>query len=136
MNFEWARTWLEKTFNQGDMEAFGKLYARDVKFEDVPLGVRADDLEGTKSFLSAFTNPDAGTHRFYPEAYLGDASGGVVEWTWEGTMGKLDPFGVGKPVEGKKFRCRGNSVFRFGDDGKIVEERDYWDLATILKQLK
>lgn len=135
MNLDWAKTWLNDRFNQKDMEGLLELYSPSVKFEDVPLGVKADGHEGVRGFLGAFFDPKAGDHKFLPDAYLGDRKGGVVEWTWVATMGEADLFNLGRSTKGKELRVRGNSVFQFDDAGKVIEERDYWDLATALRQL-
>ena len=135
MNLEWAKNWLENCFNKGNLAALGTLYSPAVRFEDVTLGVKAEGIDGVRGFLGAFVDPSAGRHQFRPETYVGDARGGVVEWTWEGTLGTRDLFNVGSSAPGKTFRVRGNSVFRFDRDGRVVEERDYWDLATVLRQI-
>jgi steroid delta-isomerase-like uncharacterized protein len=41
---------------------------------------------------------------------------------------------MGAPAKGKETNVRGVSVFLF-EKGKIAEERDYWDAATLLKQI-
>lgn len=136
MNMDWAHKWLEKTFNQRDMAGMEALYHPKVKFGDVPLGVDADGWNGgLKDFFAGFFDPASGTHQFFPEAYLGNEREGVCEWTWRGTMDDVDLFQLGKSVKGKTFTVRGNSVFRFDAAGKVTEERDYWDLSTVLRQL-
>jgi steroid delta-isomerase-like uncharacterized protein len=136
MNMEWARKWLNESFNKGDLAALERLYHPEVQFKDIPLGIDAAGWPGVKAFLGGFFEPSAGKHAFLPDAYLGNAREGVVEWTWHGTMGEADLFQLGMPVKGKSFKVRGNSVFRFDDAGRIVEERDYWDVATVVAQLK
>ena len=54
-----------------------------------------------------------------------------MEWTW--TADHVDDF-LGMPANGKKTEVRGISYIRL-ENGRIVEERDYWDLATLLRQL-
>lgn len=136
MNMQWADRWLEQSFNRRDLAALQSLYDPDVTFADVPLGLNVRGWAGVAQFLGGFFVPAAGTHRFIPTAYLGTASEGVVEWTWEGRMNEQDLFGIGQATPGKAFSVRGNSVFRFGADGRIVEERDYWDLLTVQNQLR
>lgn len=136
MNMEWADRWLEQSFNRQDLEALRALYHPEVRFADVPLHLESNGWEGVSQFLGGFFVPAAGRHRFIPKAYLGTRSEGVVEWVWEGTMGEQDLFQIGKATPGKTFSVRGNSVFRFGSDGRIVEERDYWDLLTVQNQLR
>lgn len=137
MNMDWARRWLNDSFNKADVAALQKLYHPKVKFADVPLGLDADGWDGgLRQFFEGFFAPEAGSHKFLPDTYIGNEREGVVEWTWHATMGEADLFQVGSSCKGKSFQVRGNSVFRFDASGKVVEERDYWDLATVLRQLK
>ena len=136
MNMNWARRWLDQSFNQRDLEALRKLYHPQVRFADVPLGLNLEGWQPVSEFLGGFFAPAAGSHPFIPSAYLGSEREGVVEWTWEGVMGELDLFSIGKSTPGKKFSVRGNSVFRFDASGLVTEERDYWDLLTVQNQLR
>lgn len=136
MNMAWADRWLNKTFNQRDLEALRKMYHPNVRFSDVPLGIDVVGWDPVAGFLGSFFAPAAGSHPFIPSAYLGNEREGVVEWTWKGVMGELDLFSVGKATPGKHFSVRGNSVFRFDADGLVIEERDYWDLLTVQNQLR
>lgn len=136
MNMNWARRWLDQSFNQCDLQALRKLYHPEVRFADVPLALDLKGWGAVAGFLGGFFVPAAGSHPFHPSAYLGNEREGVVEWTWEGVMGELDLFGIGHPTPGKHFKVRGNSVFRFDAAGLVVEERDYWDLLTVQNQLR
>lgn len=136
MNMQWADRWLEQAFNTGNLAALQALYDPQVRFADVPLGLEVQGWDGVAQFLGGFFVPAAGKHRFIPKAYLGSEREGVVEWTWEGCMNEQDLFGIGKATPGRTFSVRGNSVFRFGPGGLIVEERDYWDLLTVQNQLR
>ena len=136
MNMAWAKRWLLENFNTGNMSGLEQMYHPNVKFADVPLAIDANDWEGVKGFLGGFGAPGAGKHAFVPDTYLGTEREGVVEWTWTGTMGTLDLFQCGDGFQGKSFKVRGNSVFRFDAQGRIVEERDYWDVSTVLRQIK
>jgi steroid delta-isomerase-like uncharacterized protein len=135
MNLDWAKRWLEEHFNRQDVAGIRALYADVLRFEDVVFGHKTDTGDGVAEFFSGFFDPASGTHRFRPSAYHGDERGGVVEWTWEGTLGETDLFGTGRPMPGKTFRVRGDSILRFDGAGRIVEQHDYWDLATVLRQL-
>lgn len=134
MNLEWSKNWFGY-INDGDMDRFLAPYAADAKFTDVPLGVHGDGPEGVNDFLGAFADPSAGEHKFYPDNYLGTEAGGVMEWAWEGRMGEADLLQLGYSVAGKRFSLRGVSVLRFNGEGLIAEHRDYWDLATLLRQI-
>ncbi|MDN5939358.1 MAG: nuclear transport factor 2 family protein [Salinisphaera sp.] len=135
MNLEWSKRWFGHV-NDGDLDSFLKAYAPDMKFTDVPMDVHADNPEGVRAFLAPFTDPAVGgEHKFYPDNYIGDATGGVMEWAWEGTMGEADLLQLGRSVAGETFKLRGASVLRFNADGQVTEHRDYWDLATMLRSV-
>jgi steroid delta-isomerase-like uncharacterized protein len=59
------------------------------------------------------------------------AEGGAAEWTMTGTHTADLP---GMPATQKAFTVRGVSVFTLVD-GRIRRNRDYWDLATMMRQL-
>jgi len=53
------------------------------------------------------------------------------EWTWHCDH-EVDILGV--PAKGKRTMVRGISYVAL-QNGEIVAERDYWDAATLLRQL-
>lgn len=129
MNFEWAQDWLSE-FEEG-FAHLRTFYADTFEFEDVPTGHTASTFDEVAAFLADFLK-DGGVQEFVPTAYRGDATGGVVEWTWTGKHG-ADVGGL--PLKGKETKVDGCSAFTFDSNGKIVVERDFWDLATMMRQL-
>jgi steroid delta-isomerase-like uncharacterized protein len=83
-------------------------------------------VAGLREFVTAF--PD---WRADVERVLAAGPFVVVEWTVSGTF--RGPF-RGKEPNGKRFRRRGCSVAEV-EGGKIVRYRDYYDRATLLRQL-
>lgn len=53
----------------------------------------------------------------------------TVEWTFTGTHENDFP---GMPASGASFVLPGISVYTLDGDGQIVEERAYWDMATLM----
>ncbi len=53
----------------------------------------------------------------------------TVEWTLSGTHENDFP---GMPASGARLSLPGVSVYALADDGQIVEERVYWDMATLM----
>jgi steroid delta-isomerase-like uncharacterized protein len=72
-----------------------------------------------------FSNPCAADGRLY------------LEWVWSGTFdGALRlPDGTMVEATGNKFSVPGVAACRYGDDGKLLSHRDYWDLGTVLRQV-
>jgi steroid delta-isomerase-like uncharacterized protein len=57
----------------------------------------------------------------------------AFEWTMSGTNDRADQQ-RGLPATGEKYEIPGVSIGRLRD-GKIVENRSYWDLAGYLRQV-
>lgn len=53
----------------------------------------------------------------------------TVEWTFAGSLQNDFP---GMPANGASFSLPGISVYTLAEDGQIIEERAYWDTATLL----
>ena len=130
MNLEWAKQWLPDFMPAGIEKTMRAMYASDVDFEDVVIGHKASTPAGIAAFFNQFASGKT-KHKFVVTNYAGDSSGGAMEWTW--TADHEDDF-LGISCKGKQTVVRGISYLRLRD-GKIVAERDYWDLATVLKQL-
>ena len=56
---------------------------------------------------------------------------GAIEWTWHRDH-EVDNLGVA--AKGERTMVRGISYVAL-QNGEIVAERDYWDAATLLRQL-
>jgi steroid delta-isomerase-like uncharacterized protein len=131
MNLEWAKGWLTEFTPAGIEKTIASMYPTDaVDFEDVPLAHKASTAEGLKAFFTKFASGKS-RHRFVVTNYAGDEKSGAMEWTW--TADHEEDF-LGVPAKGKQTVCRGISWVKL-ENGKIVAERDYWDLATIFRQL-
>jgi steroid delta-isomerase-like uncharacterized protein len=129
MNIAWAKDWMSK-FNASGLDQLASMYAERVDFEDVTLAHKAGSREEVKSFFGGFVT-GGGEHSFVAKSYTGGADGGAVEWTWHAKHGS-DLMGV--PAKGKETQVDGVSVLHF-KGGKIVGQRDFWDAATMLRQL-
>ncbi len=110
-----------------DPAALSDLYDTDAVYDDVPVGKvttgRAEIEALLRQNLSMF--PDFRATKI--SGYIGEGRG-VVQYTMSGTMG--DP----ATADAKEFSVRGASVLDVRD-GLIVRQTEYWDLATMLRQL-
>lgn len=132
MNKTWAQRWI-KLFD-GHTDELMELYAEDIHFEDVNLGVQINnDKARLRKFFTTFANrdPAIAVHHFEVFDYEGDARMGCFQWAWE-TEHKTDFFGF--PAAGKKTHTRGMTLMKYRD-GKIILERSLWDVGAILQQL-
>ena len=126
---DWAIAWSSDDTN--DPERVLALFADDCVFEDVTFGVVARGKEELRSFVKgAFAAvPDfkyGVTCRFAASRWA------AIEWVMSGTHRGDFP---GIPATGKRFSSvRGSTVLEL-EDGKIRRESDYWDAATLMKQV-
>jgi steroid delta-isomerase-like uncharacterized protein len=127
---KWAKGWLTEFTPAGIQKTLDAMYADKVDFEDVVIGHKAGTAKGIGEFFTSFTTGKT-KHRFVVSKYAGDEKSGAIEWTWYADH--VDDI-LGVPANGKKSEVRGISYVRL-ENGRIVEERDYWDCATLLRQL-
>jgi hypothetical protein len=68
------------------------------------------------------------------------AAGGrlYLEWVWSGTFeGALRlPDGSSVQSTGASFSVPGVAACRYVVNGELVSHRDYWDVSTLLKQVR
>ena len=124
-----AQQWLD-AWNARDVERILACLTEDAVYEDVTLGAINRTPAETRQFVAAAwaAFPDL---RFEQTAASVNGTHGTIEWTMIGThrgdFGEL-------PATGKTFAVPGVSVVTLAG-GKIRHVRDYWDFATVLRQL-
>jgi steroid delta-isomerase-like uncharacterized protein len=124
-----AAAWIS-FWNSRDATRATTLFAHNVAFEDVTFGVVDNDIVQLETFAQSYFKgapPDA---RFDLPASDLRGGHGTIEWLWTFTT-TATFFG---PTPGKKVAVRGASVIEL-DGTKIVRESDYWDQATVLRQI-
>lgn len=132
MNLQWAQYWIGLFADRN--EELMSLYAEDIEFEDVNLGVRISrDVPALRKFFTSFVNADPAVsyNLFDVYDYVGDDKLGSFQWTWE-TKHAGDFLGV--PAAGKTTKTRGVTVMGWRD-GKIILERSIWDVLPVMRQL-
>src|SRR5262249_44088217 len=121
---EWAGRW-----SAHDVDALLPLFTEDVVYEDVTFGVvnrgRAELRAFAEGVFPAF--PDI-RFELASRFVAGDRAG--LEWGMTGTQATLP----GQPTVNKPFKVRGATIMELRA-GQIRRCTDYWDLATLLKQL-
>jgi steroid delta-isomerase-like uncharacterized protein len=122
---QWQDAW-----NSHDVERILACLSEDAVYEDVPTGRINRTHEEARQFIEAgwAAFPDL---RFEYAAASVTGEHGTSEWTMMGTHWGDFP---GLPATGKAFSVRGVSVLELSGD-KIRTVRDYWDFATVLRQL-
>ena len=122
---QWAAYW-----SAHDMELLLPLFTDDVVYKDVTMGVVNRGIAELRAFGEGFISgfPDV---TFELQSAFANGTRGGAEWVMRGThTGNLP----GMPATGKRVEIRGASIFDFMGD-RIRRCSDYWDMATLLKQL-
>lgn len=126
---EWATAWSSSVNN--DPERVLALFADDGMYEDATSGVVVRGKEDLRSYLiGAFaTIPD---FTFGVLRRFATGPWAAIEWTMSGTnAGDWS----GMPATGRRFASvRGTSILEL-EAGKIRRQSDYWDAATVMKQV-
>ena len=123
---EWATAW-----SSHDTETLLALFTDDCIYEDVTFGVVNRGREALRAFAQGVfaAVPDfkiALTARFVAGNWA------AMEWVMSGTHNGDFP---GMPATGKRFSAiRGATICEL-QGGKIQRCSDYWDAATLMKQV-
>ena len=124
-----ADRWLD-AWNARETDRILACLTDDGIYEDVPLGVVNRTPSEARQFIAAAWGafPDL---RFETTTAVVTGAHGVIEWTMLGTHAGDFP---GMPATGRTFAVRGVSVLTLSGE-KIRRVSDYWDFATVLRQL-
>ena len=120
-----AESWIS-AWNSHDPDKLTAAFTPDVTYEDVPFGaVNHGSAELRKFAASEFE----GSPDLHVELASSSIEGehGSIEWTFSGTD-------AGMFKTGKKFSVRGVSIVTV-KNGKISRNIDYYDVATLMKQV-
>jgi steroid delta-isomerase-like uncharacterized protein len=121
-----AHNWV-KFWNQDKDILASDVFTEDIMYQDVPLGVVVDGAKAFQAFAqSVFTTFPQSTFTLVKSSCRGQQ--GFIEWRWSAmddpgffrTMNQIDVQGVAI------IEIHGN---------RIARNTDYWDYATVLRQL-
>ena len=118
-------------WNAHDPTAVARYMADDAVYEDVALGRLLHGPGEIAAFVTEATRSSS-DFRFEEVSLFTAGSDYANEWVMTGTNDR-DVQGV--PATGRTFRVRGASVGRLDSSGRIVENRDYYNLAELFAQL-
>jgi|SRR5690242_13869159 len=110
-----ARAWVEgwtSGWENGDVDAIGALYAADAVYRSHPF--REPEKSARDYVLRAFADEQLVECRFGEPVVAGDRAA-VEYWASLSADGEIETLA-------------GIAVLRFGDDGLVVEQRDYWSM--------
>ena len=127
---DWGRQYYD-AWNGHDAEKVAAFMADDAVYENLAVGVVNDGRTAIANYID-----EAGRFsRDYRFEVVSEQNSGdryAFEWIMLGTHSGESR---GLPATNKPYRIRGVSVGRLTSDGKIQENRDYWNLADFLGQV-
>ena len=118
-------------WNAHDPAAVARYMADDAIYEDVALGRVLHGPSEIAAFVEEATRASS-DFRFEEVSLFSAGSDYANEWIMTGTN---DRAVKGVPATGRSFRVRGASVGKLDTSGRIVENRDYYNLAEMFAQL-
>jgi steroid delta-isomerase-like uncharacterized protein len=105
----------------------------DVVYIDLGVGERMDGRSAMSDFIASMQPNFSSDYRFDLGRVLIDGDSFAAEWTMSGTHDGEDEQ-RGLPATGRRSEIPGVSVGRLRD-GKIAENKDYYNLASFLMQV-
>jgi steroid delta-isomerase-like uncharacterized protein len=127
------KVWLQHylaAWNTRDGQRVAEWMADDATYEDVALGQTRTGRQAITAFVDGMTGFST-DYRFESVSEFSTDTNYVAEWELYGTH---DGDGAGLPATGKPYRIRGVSVGTLRQ-GKIISNRDYWNMADFLVQI-
>ena len=127
---EWVGRYLD-AWNTHDGSAVAAFMAEDVTYEDLAQGAVYRGRDGVAGYVGA-TDVWSSDYRFVVVTAQSDGAAYAIEWEMLGTdTGEVG----GAAPTGKPYRIRGASIGTLDGDGRIVTNRDYFNLADYLAQV-
>jgi steroid delta-isomerase-like uncharacterized protein len=126
-----------ESFNKHDLDGVAKLYATDAVAYDPmypePLRGRDAIRKDAATFFKGF--PDI-RYEIITTIEKDDRNGAdEIRLTGTHTGPLATPTGQDLPPTNKRVELKGGAFIRLNERGEIVEERRYYDVATVLRQL-
>lgn len=121
-----AQAWID-AWNSHNPDNVIALYTKDAVFEDVTLGAVSQGLAEIRDFAVATFAAIPDIHFDLVNSAL-KGGHGTIEWVFSGTDTAAF-LGTSKP-----FSVRGVTVMDVHGT-KLAQETDYWDLATVLREV-
>jgi len=113
-------------WNSHDPDTVVTAYTEDIVYEDVPHGIICHGRAEVRGTAAEFFAADGDVKFEVVNSWVHNGHG-VLEWVWRGV--DKGEFKTGKP-----FSIRGLSIIEVRD-GKISRNRDYYDIATKMRDV-
>jgi steroid delta-isomerase-like uncharacterized protein len=99
----------------------------------VTLGERLEGKAAVRDYITGLETNFSSDYRMEWGQSVATDEAFATEWTMSGTHDRGDEQ-RGLPATGQRFQISGVSIGR-RRDGEVVEERNYWDMASFLGQV-
>jgi steroid delta-isomerase-like uncharacterized protein len=128
---EWmVRYW--DAWNSHDANRVAEMMAETVTFIDIGLGTTYQGRDAVRAF-AAQGHETSEDSRFTLRSSLQSGSTYAMEWESIGTnTGPLGPL----PATNKTYRVHGASIGEVDENGLVLRNTDYWNMADFLVQLE
>ncbi len=110
----WAEAWA-RAWRTHDAELVGSLYADDAVFRSQPFRPPHVGTEGAAGYAVWAFEDEREAEVWFADPYVVGDDGAAVEY-----------WGVSTGTSGAVETIAGVALLRFGSDGRVVEQRDYW----------
>jgi len=118
-------------WDRHDGAALASFFVPDGVYEDTTLHIRSEGREAIRKYVDNLAEEFSSDYRSAMGQPVITDSAYAVEWVMSGIHDRSGPV---LPATGKKFEIRGVSIGTIRD-GKVVENHDYYDMATLLGQV-
>jgi ketosteroid isomerase-like protein len=113
----WAEAWA-RAWRTHDPELVGSLYADDAVFRSQPFRPPHEGSEGAAGYAAWAFEDEREARVWFAEPRVVDEDGVAVEY-----------WGISTGTSGTVETIAGVALLRFGADGRVLEQRDYWSSA-------
>ena len=113
-------------WNSHDSDKVARYYTQDAVYEDATLGAVNHGTADIRKFAQQFFDESPDAKFRVTSSFMRDGHG-YAEWVMTGTD-------VGIFKTNKRFEVRGASIMQ-GSPERLSNQTDYWDMATLMKQL-
>jgi steroid delta-isomerase-like uncharacterized protein len=122
-------------WNGRDFTTAFDVFTENIEYEDVTLDVHVSGADGTfQTFAQSSFDGFPTLSRFELGRSACQGQQWFFEWTWVAEDGVVDVSGSGFCATGNPFTVRGVTFIEIRGE-RISRNSDFWDLATVLRQL-
>ena len=129
---DWIRTYND-AWSSHDPESVAGFMSDDAVYTDVALGERLEGKLAVRDYVAGLETGFSSDYRIEWGQSVATDEAFATEWTMSGTHDRGDE-ARGLPATGQRFQVSGVSIGR-RSEGKVIEERNYWNLADFLTQV-